>query len=115
PREVIARSRRGGGVAGGVNSRTGADARYLLSATLEPDRPGISFHVRLLDGRTGREVWQGHFARNRDRLHELEGAIAGAVATRTLRDLSRAELRAVTRAPTRNPEAYGHLLDGYEA
>ena len=111
----MARTRRGGGVAGAVNSRSGADARYLLSATLEPDRPGVSFHVRLLDGRTGREVWQGRFARNRDRLHELEGAIAGAVATRTLRDLSREELRRVTRAPTRSPDAYGHLLGGYQA
>jgi tetratricopeptide (TPR) repeat protein len=115
PREVIVRTTRGSDAAGAVHGRTGVEARYLLAATLEPDRPGVSFHVRLLDGRTGREVWRGRFARTRERIHELEGAIAGAVATRTLRDLTSEQQRDIAAPPTRSATAYGHLLAGLQA
>jgi Tfp pilus assembly protein PilF/TolB-like protein len=114
PREVIARATRGGGIAGAVNGRTGAEARHLLAATLEPGRGTVSLIVRLLEGRTGREVWRGRFARGSDRLFELEGAIAAAVASRTLRDLTREEMLLLTEPPTRDPEAYGHFLAGID-
>jgi tetratricopeptide (TPR) repeat protein len=114
PREVIARDSRSGGVVGALNGRSGAEARYLLAAELEPDRPGVSFLVRLLDGATGREVWRGRFARGRDRLYELEGAISSAVGARTLRDLSSEEARALAAPPTRNASAYDNLLAGLQ-
>jgi tetratricopeptide (TPR) repeat protein len=114
PREVIARRSRSGGEIAALNSRAGANARYLLAAELEPERPGVSFLVRLLDGRTGREAWRGRFARGRDRLHELEGAIAGAVASRTLRDLTPEEIGALAEPSTQNSEAYADFLTGIE-
>lgn len=114
PREVFARTARGGGIAGAVNGGAGADARYLLAATLEPQRGTVSIIVRLLQGSTGREVWRGRFARGPDRLYELEGAIAAAVASRTLRDLTREEMHRLTDPPTRSADAYAHFLAGID-
>jgi TolB-like protein/Tfp pilus assembly protein PilF len=110
PREVIARTARSGGLAGAVNGRVGAEARYLLAATLEPERGTVSIIVRLLDGATGREVWRGRFARGRDKLYELEGAIAAAVASRTLDDLTREERQYLSAPPTRNADAYANFI-----
>ena len=110
PREVIARTARAGGLAGAINSRVGAEARYLLAASLEPERGSVSIIVRLLDGATGRELWHGRFARGRDRLYELEGAIAAAVASRSLRELTREEMHLLTEPPTRNADAYANFI-----
>ena len=115
PRDVIARPGRTGASGSGLNRRAGVEARYLLAATLEPDRPGVSLYVRLLDGSTGREIWRGRFARARERLHELEGAIASAVAARTLSDLTNEEVREISAPPTRNPAAYARFLAGLQA
>jgi tetratricopeptide (TPR) repeat protein len=114
PREIISRAGRGGDIANAVNGRSGADARYLLSATLEPGGE-VSFVVRLLDGRTGREVWRGRIAREGSRLHEVEGAIAAAVASRTLRGLSREQQRALVTPPTQSATAYARFIEGLEA
>ena len=110
PRQVVARMARGGGIAGAINGRTGAEAKHLLAATLEPERGTVSIVVRLLQGSNGREVWRGRFARKRDRLFELEGAIAAAVASRTLRDLTREEMHLLTEPPTRDADAYAHFI-----
>ena len=110
PREVIARPSRGGGGVAALNGSSGAEVRYLLEGRLEPGSAAATLTIRLLDGRTGGEVWRGRFARGRQRLFELEGAISAAIATRALRNLSREEMQELTRPPTRDPDAYQRFI-----
>jgi Tfp pilus assembly protein PilF/TolB-like protein len=110
PREVISRPSRGGGGVAALNSPSGADVRYLLEGRLEPGTAVATLTIRLLDGRTGSEVWSGRFGRGRQRLFELEGAISAAIASRTLRNLSREEMQQLTQPPTHDPDAYQKFL-----
>jgi serine/threonine-protein kinase len=84
----------------------------LVHGSVQGTPTHLRVSVELLRASNATQVWSHVYDRGRSDLLEIQGDIATEVAqqiTGTLRPGDRAML---TRAPTRNPEAYEHILRG---
>ncbi len=84
----------------------------LVQGSVQGTPTHLRVSVELLRASNATSVWSHVYDRGRSDLLEIQGEIATEVAqqiTGTLRPGDRATL---TRAPTRNPEAYEHILRG---
>ncbi len=101
-----------------VASRTAARlghaqrAAYVVSGTMLRQNSRLVVNVELLHAATGRNAWAQRYDRPDSTVLGTEQEIALGVATAILPSVTATEREALGGTPTRNPEAYDHLLRG---
>ncbi len=101
-----------------VASRTAARlghaqrAAYVVSGTMLRQNSRLVVNVELLHAATGRNAWAQRYDRPDSSVLGTEQDIALGVATTILPSVTATEREALGGTPTRNPEAYDHLLRG---
>ena len=75
---------------------------------------GVRANLRLIDVRTGRQIWTSDFEEKASDILKLQDSISGRVAQVLLIKLRREEELLVSKSATSNPEAYQLYLTGRE-
>ena len=85
---------------------------YLVEGSIRHVGDRLRIAIRLIKTADGFQLWSKDFDAARDELPALHDRIAGEVATRIGSRVSPAELAAVRRPLTRDPQAFEHFLRG---
>ena len=86
--------------------------RYLVEGSVRRGGSRVRIEVDLVKAADGFRVWGDDYDRSSSDLLALQEEIAGEVATNIAGQLAPGERRSIAERPTRNPEAYDHLLRG---
>ena len=86
---------------------------YLVSGSVRRSGSRVRVGVELTRAATGVRRWGDEYERADTDLFAIEEAVAGAVTEQIAGRLLPAERASVAARPTRNPEAYDHLLRGH--
>jgi TolB-like protein len=89
-----------------------ADA--VLEGTIQTINDRVRANLRLIEVRTGRQIWTSDFEEKASDILKLQDSISGRVAQVLLIKLRREEELLVSKSATSNPEAYQLYLTGRE-
>ena len=85
-------------------------ARYAVSGSVQRDGRALRVHARLLDNRTGEQLWSERFERPDGELFAVQDEIIRKVATTLPAKVSESERHGLARRHTRSLEAYDLFL-----
>ena len=85
---------------------------YLVEGSVQPAGDRVRASIRLIDAKSGFEVWGSHYDRAKQDLLVLQEDIAREVAIQIAGRLLPAERSALAARATQEPQAYDHFLRG---
>jgi len=86
--------------------------RYVVEGSVRRSGPRVRVSTRLVRARDGVQVWADEFDRATSDILNLEDELARRVVIGIAGRLAPGDRAALANAPTRNPEAYMHFLQG---
>jgi DNA-binding winged helix-turn-helix (wHTH) protein/TolB-like protein len=89
---------------------TTAGGRYVVSGSAQRDAGSLRVNVRLVDGRSGEQVWAERYERPYADLFAVQDEIIQRLAQALPARMSEAERRRLARRHTHSLEAYDHFL-----
>ena len=89
---------------------TTAGGRYVVSGSVQRDDASLRVNVRLVDGRSGEQVWSERYERPYADLFAVQDEIIQRLAQALPARMSEAERRHLAQRHTRSLEAYDHFL-----
>jgi TolB-like protein/DNA-binding winged helix-turn-helix (wHTH) protein/Flp pilus assembly protein TadD len=102
------------GRAGGEASNQ-AEARYLVSGTVQRVEGRLRLHVYLAERNTGKQLWSERFDRAPSDLFAIQDELGPKIVRMLPAKVSEAELRRMARRHTRNLQAYEYFQRGQAA
>jgi TolB-like protein/DNA-binding winged helix-turn-helix (wHTH) protein len=92
-----------------------AQARYVVSGTVERIDDRLRLHVYLAEQRSGRQLWSERFDRSVGDLFAIQDELGPKIALVLPAKVSEAELRRMAQRHTRNLQAYEYFQRGQAA
>jgi DNA-binding winged helix-turn-helix (wHTH) protein/TolB-like protein/Tfp pilus assembly protein PilF len=89
-----------------------AGARYVVSGTVQRDAASLRINVRLVDGRTGEQLWTERFERPFGDLLAIQSDISRSVVEQLPARIGGAERQRLAKRYTFSAEAYDYFLRG---
>jgi DNA-binding winged helix-turn-helix (wHTH) protein/TolB-like protein/Tfp pilus assembly protein PilF len=86
--------------------------RYVVAGTVQHESETLRVNVRLIDARTGEQLWSERFERQFRDLFSVQDEIIRSLTEKLPGKLSDAERQRLARRHTRSLEAYDHFLRG---
>jgi adenylate cyclase len=96
-----------------IDSKRVADElkiRYLLEGTVRKSRSEVRVNVRLIDGKTGQQVWSERYEKTADDMYAFQNEVTGQIARALNLELKDALSRQAARNNTGNLEASDFTL-----
>ena len=87
-------------------------ARYLVSGSVQREAANLRINVRLVEARSGEQVWTHRFERPFGDLFTIQSDISRSLAEHLPGKISDAERRRLAKRYTSSLEAYDHFLRG---
>lgn len=87
-------------------------ATFLVEGSVENADDALRVTVTLSEAASGRRLWAQDLAFETRDVFAFQRAVAQRIATALVSSIESAALRQISPAPTRNIEAYGHILRG---
>lgn len=84
----------------------------VLEGSVQKSGNQVLINVQLIDAGTDAHLWAEAYQRNLNNIFDVEGEVAGKVATALNARLSESESTRLAVVPTQNPEAYDLFLQG---
>ena len=94
---------------------TAPTARYVLSGSVQRASRSLRVNVRLIDSRSGQQLWAERYDRSSQDLVAVQEEIIGRLVLVLPVQVSEAERQQLARRYTRNLEAYDYFLRGKAA
>ncbi len=92
--------------------RAPADARYVVSGSVQRDAASLRINVRLIDTRSGEQLWTQRFERPLGDLFAIQSEISSSVAAQLPGTISGAERERLAKRYTFSSLAYDYFLRG---
>ncbi len=92
-----------------------AEARYLVSGTVQRVEGRLRLHVYLAERDTGKQLWSERFDRAPNDLFAIQDELGPKIVRMLPAKVSEAELRRMAQRHTRNLQAYEYFLRGQAA
>ena len=93
-------------------ARDDAGARYVVSGSVQRDAAGLRINVRLIDTRSGMQLWTQRFERPFGDLFAIQSDISRSVVEQLPARIGDAERRRLAKRYTFSPQAYDYFLRG---
>ena len=92
--------------------KAAAGARYVVSGSVQRDASSLRINVRLVDTRTGEQLWTQRFERPFGDLFAIQSDISRSVVEQLPARIGDAERRRLAKRYTFSPDAYDYFLRG---
>ena len=89
-----------------------ASAAYVVTGSVQRDGSSLRINVRLMNSRTGRQIWTERYDRPFGDLFALQSEITRSVAEHLPGRIGEAERQRLARRYTHDPQAYDYFLRG---
>jgi DNA-binding winged helix-turn-helix (wHTH) protein/TolB-like protein/cytochrome c-type biogenesis protein CcmH/NrfG len=89
-----------------------ASAAYVVTGSVQRDGSSLRINVRLMNSRTGQQIWTERYDRPFGDLLALQSEITRSVAEHLPGRISEAERQRLASRYTQNPQAYDYFLRG---
>ena len=96
----------------GAETPTAAQARYLVSGSVQRVDDRLRLHIHLTDGESGKQLWSERFDRPLSGFFTIQEELVPKILQILPAKVSEAELRRVAQRHTRNLEAYEYFQRG---
>jgi DNA-binding winged helix-turn-helix (wHTH) protein/TolB-like protein/cytochrome c-type biogenesis protein CcmH/NrfG len=92
--------------------RAAGGTRYVVSGSVQREAANLRINVRLIDARTGEQLWTQRFERPFGDLFAIQNEISRSLAEQLPGKIGDAERQRLAKRYTFSPQAYDHFLRG---